>query len=174
MPMRKTNKLGTLPSLGLAIFGSLAICILALYATMALLNPGPEGARDLKCAMQLQWVAQGLLQYAADHGGVLPAADEDWVALLTHDDPTDQEMFLSPGTWELDRSSYFYVPAARVDPTGQQVLLYEMAGLHGDEGVHIAYHDGRVEIIPTDDAEKIISLIDLANGHPSRPLLNTD
>jgi hypothetical protein len=124
--------------------------------------------------MQMQWIAQSLLQYAADHGGALPAADEDWVALLTDDDPAKQEMLLSPGTWELDRSSYFYVPAARLDPSGTRVLLYEMAGLHGKEGIHIAYHDGRVEVIPTVDAENIIASIDLSQGQPTRPPLKPD
>ena len=174
MSKHRRDKLGTLPSLGLSIVGSLAICILAVYAAMTLLNPGHDGARDLKCAMQMQWIVQGLLQYAAAHDGALPAADEDWVALLTDDDPAKQEMFLSPGTWELDRSSYFYVPAARLDPSGTRVLLYEMAGLHGKEGIHIAYHDGRVVVIPTVDAENIIASIDLSQGQPTRPLLKPD
>lgn len=156
------------------LLATVAAAILTLYALTALLRPGPEGARDLKCAMQMRWIAQGLLQYAAAHDAALPAPDEDWVALLTHDDPSKREMFLSPATWEPDRSSYFYVPAPRLDPSGDRVLLYEMAGLHGKQGMHIAYHDGRVEILPTKDAERIIGSLDLSHGQPSRPLLKPD
>lgn len=174
MPGRRAGQPNALRTLA-SVLGALALGVfLAIVVGPSLLRHGPEGARDIKCAMQMRWIAQGLLQYAADHNGALPAPDEDWVALLTHDDPSMQEKFLSPATWEPDRSSYFYVPAPRLDPSGNRVLLYEMAGLHGKQGIHIAYHDGRVEIIPTEEAEKIIASIDLSHGRPSRPLINPD
>lgn len=141
---------------------------------LALGQNGGCGDRTLKCNMQMSLISEGFIRYAEQHEGALPSAGDDWVSVLVQDDLVSLEFFFAPSGWEDDRASYFYVPAQAIDPSGTRVLLYEMPGLHPGQGVHIAYHDGRVELVPADEAESIIASLTFPDGPPSRPAIDPD
>ncbi|HZW11120.1 MAG TPA: hypothetical protein VFF69_14555 [Phycisphaerales bacterium] len=118
-----------------------------------------------ECGQQLRGLAVGILLWAESHRGQLPAR-ERWVDLLVEEGYAPREMFTLPEDPVRGRISYIYVPAESIDPTGKRVLLYEPPGLHADCGVHIAFHDGHVELHQGEEAQRIIGSLTLPRGVP--------
>ncbi len=166
---------GRVSVIGLA----LAVVFVALVCVVAMPRGGHHhGARNIKCMMQMREIAFRLQTYAQEHDGLLPPAGdengENWTDTLIEQDRYDWELFISPAGFEVDRSSYFYVPAERLDGAPDRVLLYEVPGMHGDHGVHFVYHDGHIETLPVDEAEQLIAALAAQFGPASRPLVEPD
>lgn len=159
------------PGTALAVF-LVGCCILPGYL---LTRPTRCGNRTLKCAMQLRSISQAISLYAELNHGELPPPGDGWAELLIYQGYVPAEMFLSPSAWEeYDRSSYAYVPAARLETDGDRVLLYEVPGLHAESGVHIAFHDGHMALLPVAEAERLIAECNAADPLPTRPAIDPD
>ncbi|QKK08645.1 MAG: hypothetical protein HND58_11060 [Planctomycetota bacterium] len=124
--------------------------------------------------------------YAEAFGGRLPPAGgqgsgespgaiaESWADVLIETQYILPEFLVSPAAFEQDRSSYLFVPADRLDGDPTRVLLYELPGMHGEHGVHVAYHDGHIETLPLQEAERLIAALTAAHGPASQPPLHRD
>jgi hypothetical protein len=140
------------------IAATLAITLWAITPRTAR-RPGSHHGPCHKCGQQVRGLAVGFEIWAEQHEGQLPAPDADWVSLFIAEGYAPLEMFSSPEDPVRDHISYIYVPAQTIDPTGERVLLYEYSDLHPDCGVHIAYHDGHVELHQPEEAERIITTL---------------
>jgi hypothetical protein len=171
MPDRSSKAPGRLvPGTAIAV----VLAGFVLVPAYLLSRPQYCGNRVLKCATQVRNISRALLAYADQNGGALPPAGDTWADLLIASGHITAEDLVSPMALQGERCSYAYVPAARLDPRGSQALLYEPADLHPDYGVHVAYHDGRVETLSAEDAGAIIARIETAEPIPTFPAIDWD
>jgi hypothetical protein len=118
-----------------------------------------------KCGYQMRGLAVGLQLWADNNNGELPDPDH-WIDLFNEYGYAPREMFTSPNDPVPGHISYIYAPAESIDLTGKRVLLYEPLDLHPECGVHIALHDGHVELYPADEAQRIIEALILPDDPP--------
>ncbi len=124
------------------------------------LNKARETANRVKGASNLRQIAVATMLYSNEHQGDAPP---DLGALLEEDLTVD--IFVSPSSnteiptavrngtqaekakWVNEHSDVVYVkPAGKVtDAPADRPLAYEKFGIHGRDGVNIAYCDGHVE-----------------------------
>lgn len=182
----QTKRLGRPVSRVVVIGLVLVLGAFGFFVFVAPIGPSHRGARDIKCRAQLHQIVHSMSLYAEAFGGRLPPAGgqgsgespgaiaESWADVLIETQYILPEFLVSPAAFEQDRSSYLFVPADRLDGDPTRVLLYELPGMHGEHGVHVAYHDGHIETLPLQEAERLIAALTAAHGPASQPPLHRD
>jgi prepilin-type processing-associated H-X9-DG protein len=134
------------------------------------LSRARETANRVKCAANLRTMGQGLLLYANDHKGKYPLSIGE---LLTLQLPL--EIFVCPSsgksvpanivnadlqtqmTWVNDNGDYVYMGANKTSSArASEIIVYERADDHGQQGINILYGDGHVDWIIMARANQMI------------------
>jgi hypothetical protein len=150
-----------------------ALLVLGCVAVVVIVSvrQGRVNERSQKSASQIRGIGQALILWAENNRRDLPSPEEDWVGLLTQSQFAPTEMFISPDATDTKTISYFYVPGVQPFASPERVLVYEMPGLRHD-GVWILYGDMAVDLVASDEAERIIATLTLPDGTPWQPHLS--
>ncbi|HVT89740.1 MAG TPA: H-X9-DG-CTERM domain-containing protein [Tepidisphaeraceae bacterium] len=167
---------------GTRYFLPIAILILLLLvASLFLPNDAHGRGRELShrvgCASRLKSIGQMMFQYANEFGNEFP---DSFATFLLREDCTS-DLFVCPSSEDMHtpeavirsmmqggRLSYVYLGAGFKQPVAPDaVLAYERLSNHV-EGMNVLFGDGHVDFIPLDQANKLITEIQLFGHNPPR------
>jgi type II secretory pathway pseudopilin PulG len=134
-----------------------------------------------KCKKQLRAIGQAMILYTEEHGGRYPAGADD---LIVTQDISPQIFVCPSGTEEpAAAGSTPQETAANVvapghvsyvilskgfsgRPPADAVLAYEPLTNHLHAGLHVLFGDGRVEWVPSPQAERLLAELNAGHNPP--------